>query len=226
MKLPFSIALFLLLPICSHGKGINKLLKAELDSIGFKDQVYRQLANDLTDPKIDSLSQTVHIRPENVREYLETQQILLDKSNLVRIEQIIKRYGYPGKSLVGSSAGTVAYYVIQHSDKIPIYFPLIKKAAQRKELPYELAAMMEDRLLTVQGKQQLYGTQLWGHPVKDSVTGYPRPEMFFYPIKDIKNLGRRRKEAGFTQTIEEYAKEMGIPYRIKTPDFTPSDIVR
>ena len=36
----------------------------------------------------------------------------------------------PGKSLVGEPANETAYYVIQHSDKIEQYFPVVEKAGR------------------------------------------------------------------------------------------------
>ncbi|PZF73582.1 DUF6624 domain-containing protein [Taibaiella soli] len=80
-----------------------------------------------------------------------------------------------------------------------------------------LVAMMEDRALVNEQKEQIYGTQLWGDPVKDSVTGVVKPVWYFDPIGNPENVNKRRREAGFKTTVEEYAKEMGVPYVVKRP---------
>ena len=76
---------------------------------------------------------------------------------------------------------------------------MIKKAAQDGQLPFTLAATMEDRYLMNQGKEQIYGTQA-------QITA--ANGIFIWPVQDPENVNKRRKEAGFTTTIEEYAKEL------------------
>jgi len=49
----------------------------------------------------------------------------------MKVEAIFRKVGYPGKTLVGHPANEAAYYVIQHSDKIKKYFPLIEQAGQK-----------------------------------------------------------------------------------------------
>src|SRR5688500_6785898 len=82
----------------------------------------------------------------------------IDKKNTERIEKIIDKYGYPGKSLVGEPENTAAFFAIQHSPKIKQYFPLIEKAARDKEIPFVNYALMLDRKLVQEGKEQIYGT--------------------------------------------------------------------
>ncbi len=72
----------------------------------------------------------------------------------------LKKYGYPGKTLVDTPANESAWYIIQHSKKIHQYIPMMKKAAEDKELPYYLYAMMLDRDLMYQGHEQVYGSQV------------------------------------------------------------------
>jgi len=76
---------------------------------------------------------------------------------------------------------------------------------------------MQDRMLTEAQQEQIYGTQVWGNLKKDSVTGITKLQFCFSPIREAKNVNRRRQLAGFTTTIEEYAAEMSIPYVIKRP---------
>jgi hypothetical protein len=50
--------------------------------------------------------------------------------NLESVEEIINKYGYPSKSIVGEAANKTIFYVIQHSKKIDKYLPLIRKATK------------------------------------------------------------------------------------------------
>ncbi len=75
---------------------------------------------------------------------------------------------------------------------------------------------MQDRLLMQEGKEQIYGTQGRGFATQGA-DGRPGPmQMFIWPIKDPKNVNRRRKEAGFTDTVEENARRLGIEYKVMT----------
>lgn len=141
------------------------------------------------------------------------EQKKIDSTNTVFIEKVFAKHGYPGKTLVGEgNASIAAWSVIQHSDKIEAYLPLIKEAGKNEELPFRLVAMMEDRFLMQQGKEQVYGTQ--GTTLKKD-TSKPIPLM--WPIQDAKNVNKLRQEAGFDETVEEYCKRLlGVDYKIYT----------
>ena len=126
-------------------------------------------------------------------------QVALDSSNLTYIERIFTEHGYPGKSLVGVPTNQAAWYVIQHSDKIPTYLDMMKEAGKKDELPFRMVAMMEDRYLMSQEQEQIYGTQ---------GTTYGNSPSFIWPIKDAATVNERRKEAGFSMDIEEYATRL------------------
>lgn len=193
------------------------VLKRELDSLYVLDQHYRELMALASTPrKADSLGAVFGVAGPQVVGYLIPLMLQVDSSNIRRISQILRRYGYPGKSLVGAPANEAAFYVIQHSNRIPQYLPVVKQAAQRGELPFRLYAMMLDRQLMYEGKEQVYGTQGRGFTVKNTATGQPEAKTIIWPIQDPAGVNQRRKTAGFDQTVEENAKRLGIPYRVLT----------
>lgn len=55
-----------------------------------------------------------------------------DSVNLKKVSNIIDKHGYPEKSFVGEPTNKTVWYVIQHSNKIGKYLPLIKKAGEQK----------------------------------------------------------------------------------------------
>lgn len=189
-------------------------LKHELDSIYVLDQHYRELMGAISTPRrADSLGAVFGVAGTQVNGHLIGLMLRVDSSNIRRIGQILRQYGYPGKSLVGAPANEAAFYVIQHSNRIPQYLPVVKQAAERGELPFRLYAMMLDRQLMYEGKAQVYGPQGRGFPVRSPATGASEFKMVIWPIKDPGGVNARRKAAGFDQTVEENAKRLGIAYR-------------
>jgi hypothetical protein len=85
----------------------------------------------------------------------------------------------------------------------------MRKAAEEGELPFFRYAMMFDRDLMDQGKEQVYGTQVSCRKFKNI-----KDECIVWPIKDPAGVNERRKKAGFTQTVEENAKRLGVEYRV------------
>lgn len=192
---------------------INLPLKRELDSIHVTDQLYRRYITTIEDDSRlqDSLSSAFNIGEGNLSLFLWAKQNEIDSLNLLRVEAIFKQYGYPGKTLVGVPTNESAWYVIQHSAAIKKYFQLITNAGKLKELPFPLVAMMQDRLLNQLDKPQIYGSQVNCYPPKKQPD---HTECFVWPISKPKGVNKRRKKAGFTDTIEEYAKQMGVDYRV------------
>ncbi|WP_378177642.1 BT_3928 family protein [Aquimarina sp. SS2-1] len=182
---------------------INESLKTQLDSIAKLDQKFRRLMQAQTAEERDSIAKLVGATEEEVFSDYWKQQIAIDSSNTVFIENVFKKYGYPGKSLVGEPTNTAAWYVIQHSDKIDQYLPMIKKAGKKDEIPFRLVAMMEDRYLMSKDEEQIYGTQ--GTTLNYNTD---KPIQIIWPIKDADNVNQKRKEAGYDTTIEEYAKRL------------------
>ncbi|GER59640.1 hypothetical protein ULMA_17480 [Patiriisocius marinus] len=171
-------------------------LKKRLDSIAVLDQKYRKMMQDGTE-NIDSLWRM---------------QEVIDATNLKFVADYFDAKGYPGKSIVGEPTNTAAWYVLQHNpDQIEKYLPMIKKAGKEGEIPFRLVAMMEDRYLMGQDKPQIYGTQ------GSTING----DEFIWPIEDPENVNKRRVEAGYDQTIEEYAKLLfgdDFEYKVLTID--------
>ncbi|MGI4759178.1 MAG: DUF6624 domain-containing protein [Janthinobacterium lividum] len=186
----------------------NPQLKHELDSLYYVDQVYREaMFGEKKQHLVDSLAAAQHFAVADAAQRLIGLMLQTDSSDMRRVRTIIQRYGYPGKTLVGTPANEAAFYVIQHSSRIPQYLPLIKRAAEQGELPFRLYAMMLDRQLMYTGKPQVYGTQ---------GRNYNGQTPFIWPIENPAHVNERRKKAGFPQTVEENAKRMNIPYHVLT----------
>ena len=133
------------------------------------------------------------------------EQIEIDNRLLKRLEEIIRQYGWPGRSLVGDAASLGAFLIIQHADYEyqKKYFPLISEAMKRGEVRPQDVALLEDRILMREGKKQIYGSQLR----RDETTG----KLELWPVEDEENLDKRRTSVGL-ESIAEYLKRFGITY--------------
>jgi len=218
MKHLLCTACLVLLAVAAPAQGTHDAaLKKELDSLFVADQKYREfmMGKDLGG-KADSLVQVLNVPREQLPNYLMTEMMRVDSSNVQRLEQIMGQYGYPGKTLVGEPTNVAAFYIIQHSPKIKEYIPLIEAAARKGELPFYEYAKMQDRLLMQEGKEQIYGTQGRNFGKMDKGGHLQQSPTFVWPIKDPKHVNQRRKEAGFTDTVEENTRRLGIEYKVMT----------
>ncbi|TRX04637.1 DUF6624 domain-containing protein [Flavobacterium gawalongense] len=199
---------------------IDQNLKNELNIILKSDQILREYIDSETteNRKVEILKETGYSKEELFQDNVFMILKKRDSINLVKVEKIIAEYGYPGKSLVGEPTNEATWYVIQHSNEIPKYFPLIKEAANKSEIPFTLFAMMQDRLLTSEGKEQIYGTQGGWKKTTNKETGLAEYLRYISPIKDPESVNERRKKAGFTSTVEENAKRMEIVYKVYSLD--------
>lgn len=197
---------------------INLNLKTELDSIMKSDQILREYIDSETSEnrKKEIQKETGYGNDSTFKNKIWLLMKTQDSINLIKVEKIIAVYGYPGKSLVGEPTNEAAWYVIQHSADIGKYFPMIEKAAKKGEISFTRFAMMQDRYLTQQGKEQIYGTQGQGKLITNKQTG--KQEFFSYisPIKNPEKVNKLRKKAGFDTTVEENATRMGITYKVYT----------
>ena len=220
MRISFVALLLGLLPqgLAAQTAPQNPRLKHELDSLYAVDQRWRgMLFNPRISRRPDSLARALGVTRESLATYIPGQMLRTDSTNAVRMRAILKQYGYPGKSLVGTPTNEGAYYVIQHSPAIKPFLPLIKKAAEKGELPFYLYAQMLDRQLMRDGKEQRYGTQAMSYTILNPATGRHEPQpLFVWPIADAARVNERRQKAGFTETVEQNAAALGIPYRVVT----------
>lgn len=216
MKFLLQIIFLLFFGLCQSQIKINEDLKKELDNILKSDQILREYSDsEITeDRRFEILKMTGYSKEElskNLWKFINKQ----DSINLVKVENIILKHGYPGKLLVGEPTNKAVWYVIQHSKKISKYFPLIQKAGREKQIPTTLVAMMEDRMLMYEGNEQIYGTQGAGR----NVLNQDNKEEFFnfiWPIKNPKKVNKLRRKVGFTNTVEENAKNLGLEYKVFT----------
>lgn len=141
---------------------------------------------------------------------IKAEAVAIDQRNQARIVEIVERYGWPGRSLVGEKASGAAWTLLQHSSMeiLHRYLPLMEAAARLGELDWSLVATTIDRMRINEGKPQVYGTQFRRE----------NGEWVPYPIEDEPSVDERRKSVGL-QPLAEYAETLRNVYQTqpKTP---------
>jgi hypothetical protein len=132
--------------------GIDEPLRATLLQMGRDDQAAIAIA--VADPS----------RPMTEAESKGSQELRQRNEDLIR--KIVKEHGWPGISLVGEDGSRAAWLVVQHMDGDLDFqrscLALMQEAWDRGEVrPHDLA-YLTDRVLTHEGKPQMYGTQSRG----------------------------------------------------------------
>jgi hypothetical protein len=175
---------------------LNKPLVAILDTIYNEDQGDRR--------KIDTVRKQFGFQSLQM-DSLWRKINYQDSINLIMVRKILDTYGWLGAAVLGQQGNTTLFLVIQHADSLTqvTYLPMLSKAVAKGDAEPQQLALLTDRVLTRQGKKQIYGSQL---RTNESTGKYE-----FFPIEDEPNVNKRRVSIGLGP-LEQYAKYFGIDY--------------
>lgn len=178
---------------------LNKPLAKTLDSIFTEDQKYR-LQMDEVEKKHGYQS----------KEMAGLWKIMQEKDsiNLIKVTSILDKYGWLGADEVGMYGNLTLFLVIQHSNlkTMEKYLPMLKEAVKNKKAQAADLALLTDRVEMMNGRPQVYGSQLMG-----GMDGKPA----LWQILDESNVNKRRTEVGL-QPLEAYLQSFGIEYKLPT----------
>jgi hypothetical protein len=154
---------------------VNAALREELLKMEAEDlRVRAELAAD------GSLFEGYHPRMEQVH-----------RQNAERLMEIVGIHGWPGKTLVGEDGTTAAWRIAQHAISLARVqrrcLALLEEAAARGQVPAWQPAYLTDRILTLEGRPQIYGTQF-----DDDENG----DMMPLPIEDPGRVHELRRALG------------------------------
>lgn len=113
----------------------------------------------------------VHNSPEYKKQWAIQRK--LDAINQAEIRKIIKKYGYPGASLVGKNNAYIAAIIIQHAplEMQEEFFPILSEAQQKGEISGGLLHLLLDRIHTKKYGKQVFGSQqIWDKKLKKMVS--------------------------------------------------------
>ena len=174
-----------------------KPLVAELRIIYEDDQFYRK--------DIEKMIADKGRESPEVKEWLRLMDIA-DSINYVRVSKILDEYGWLGRDKIGDIGAHTLFLVIQHAplDVQTKYLPMLKEAVMQKRASSHHLAMLEDRIATRTGREQLYGTQL----MMNKETG--KPELL--PLADPDGVDERRAAVGLGPLSEFLKIYYGIDW--------------
>jgi hypothetical protein len=126
----------------------------------------------------------------------------LHRKHADRLREILGAHGWPGRSLVGEDGCSAAWLILQHAILDPPLMkstqPMLERAVDRGEAPAALLAYLTDRIQTLQGLPQVYGTQ---HDWDDFGNMSP------LPIEDAHSVNQRRAALGM-ETLEAHTARL------------------
>lgn len=189
----------LLIMACSNKKNVSEVLPSQqipVDLMAVLDTIWRTEQEPIT--LRDSLMRIYGAESKEVQK----QQEIYEKNHIPneeKVKNILNKYGWPTKEMIGEQGNWTICNVIQHSDnEIRIkYLPMMRKAVKEKKLEPRFLVRAEDRIATERGDLQIYGGQM---------KYYPKTKSFnVWPVYDPVNIDKRRSEIGL-ESISEFLK--------------------
>lgn len=132
----------------------------------------------------------------------QEQQKIYKKNHIInerKVKNILNKYGWPTKAMIGEHGNWTICNVIQHSDNaIRLkYLPMMRQAVKEGKLEPRLLGRAEDRIATERGDLQVYGTQIKYYPKTKTLN--------VWPVDDPANVDKRRAAIGL-DSIAEFLK--------------------
>ncbi|HUC90080.1 MAG TPA: DUF6624 domain-containing protein [Patescibacteria group bacterium] len=123
----------------------------------------------------------------------------IDHRNTTRLKEIVAKTGWPTIPKVGAEASRAAWLLVQHAYADPEFMKeclALMKQADKGEVNPADVAFLEDRLLTMDEKPQIYGTQF------RTIDGITEPLPMEYP----EHVDERRASVGLGTFAENEAR--------------------
>jgi hypothetical protein len=169
----------------------------------------RQLVVMFIDDQNDRLNRMDNlIKKYNVQESeliaLDNYKVHVDVLNQRLLKEIISKYGFPTKSMVGSDGMDAIFHIIQHAGNVADWqaaqLPLLENAVKLGDMEMQNYVYLYDRIKFHANLPQRWGTQCSAVKKKENL-------VVLHPVEDSENLDKRRREAGL-EPIEFYKKLM------------------
>jgi len=174
-------------------------LAAQLDSIYLDDQKYRQ--------QIDTIEKKYGWESKEMKSLWKVMEEK-DSINLIKVKNILDKYGWLGTDIIGERGTQALFLVIQHADPATQekYLPMMREAVKNGKASGRNLALLEDRVALGQGKKQIYGSQIG----RDKKTG----KYYILPLEDPDNVDKRRAAVGL-QPLSEYVNQWQIKWDVE-----------
>jgi hypothetical protein len=180
--------------IKQSGEIKNLELASELWRILMEDQGIRSIASIMRSNEKDS-----DIAKLSLNSLVYPLMREIDGKNTARVKKIIEEeYLEIEQDTIGKTAVGTIFLVIQHFGDIDLmktFLPILEKICKKND-DWDRYMLLYDRIQMVEGKKQLYGTQL---TLDDQSKNW-----ISYPIEDEEKVNIRRYEKGNYMPVERY----------------------
>ena len=151
----------------------------------------------LDKPLADELMQMVQIDQDMRNKAIDDESAWdwsVDEENTKRLKDMVEAMGWPSITMVGEGASQAAWLLVQHAPSLDFMKHCLElmKALPKNEVNPANIAYLEDRVLMMDGKPQIYGTQFQGIG----------KDLKVYRIEDPEHVNERRASVGLG-TFEE-----------------------
>ncbi|GJM36299.1 MAG: hypothetical protein DHS20C18_53000 [Saprospiraceae bacterium] len=142
----------------------------------------------------------------------QEQQEIYERNHAVnerKVKEILDKYGWPEKEVIGEQGNRTICNVIQHSDnEIRLkYLPMMKEAVKMKKLAPQFLVRAEDRIATERGDLQIYGGQMKYYPETKSFN--------VWPVFDPVNIDKRRAAIGLGPIAEHLKNRFNFEWNLE-----------
>ena len=213
-----------------HGYTYNEIFENPYTPIKVSDELRAKLKRSKVskiDFDIDFISQFSEYvgREQFIRKQMQVDTSLqkymfkADSIDHVLLKIYINEHGYPDDSRIGKYTWITNLLIIHilsnesTKDSWPNYYkPLFLKLAAEGKFSYSFIVSLEDRYNMIWNNCQIYGTDFMARGINQNMTSSEikkLPKDIGAPIKDIKNLDKRRAEMGLPPYYI-YAKLLNI----------------
>jgi len=135
---------------------------------------------------------------------LDNYKVHVDVQNQRLLKEIISKYGFSTKSMVGSDGMDAIFHIIQHAgndaDWQAAQLPLVENAVKLGDMEMKNYVYLYDRIKLHANLPQRWGTQCSTVKKKETL-------VVLHPVEDPENLDKRRREVGL-EPIDFYKKLM------------------
>ena len=201
------------------------VLAACLSAGGFAQQLHDTLQVAVTHPELRNELLAMEVADQEIRDRLVALSSAkpfdaaafgatlksmdsIDAGHADVLKGILRRYGWPGNSMVGRDGEEAAFLFVQHDDKDTAFqsrcLGLVQKAYEAGEATGQDIALLTDRILVHRGQRQRYGSQA------KIVAG----KIVVDPIEDEANVDKRRAALGLPP-MKEYLEAFRKFYHLE-----------
>jgi hypothetical protein len=122
----------------------------------------------------------------------------VDEASQARLMEIVDTSGWPTISKVGAEASHAAWLLVQHAPSLAFMEQCLElmEGLPSGEVSPANIAYLKDRVLMINGRPQIYGTQFQGMG----------KDMHVYPIEDAEHVDERRASVGLDSFAENEAR--------------------